>query len=136
MWATGWQERANEHLPDLLALSFGELPYREFDGRAVFGSAHWKVDAIDDYARDRPAAWIDDNVGDVCMAWPRNARHRRSCAPTPRSALRRARGGPSAVGGEALAAPSQAGNPRGLERDRLGAAAGPVPTLGGRSEVR
>ena len=32
-----------------------------FDGRAVFGSSHWKVDAIDEYAGDRPAAWIDDN---------------------------------------------------------------------------
>ena len=27
-----------------------------FDGRAVFGSAHWKVGAIDEYARGRPAA--------------------------------------------------------------------------------
>jgi hypothetical protein len=32
-----------------------------FDGRATFGSAHWKIDAIDEHAGDRPAAWIDDN---------------------------------------------------------------------------
>ena len=25
-----------------------------FDGRAVFGSAHWKLDAIDEYAAGRP----------------------------------------------------------------------------------
>ena len=40
-----------------------------FDGQAVFGSAHWKVDAIDEYAGDRPAAWIDDNIDETCLAW-------------------------------------------------------------------
>ena len=35
----------------------------------MFGSAHWKVDAIDRYAADRPAAWIDDNLNDECFAW-------------------------------------------------------------------
>jgi hypothetical protein len=40
-----------------------------FDGQAVFGSAHWKVDAINEYARDRPAAWLDDNIDETCAAW-------------------------------------------------------------------
>ena len=69
MWATGWEERANEHLPYLLKLPFRDLPTLIFDGRAVFGSAHWKVDAIDEYAGDRPAAWIDDNIDEACHAW-------------------------------------------------------------------
>ena len=69
VWATGWEERANEHLPYLLELPFRELPWLSFDGRATFGSAHWKVDAIDRYAADRPAAWIDDNLGEECVAW-------------------------------------------------------------------
>jgi hypothetical protein len=69
VWATGWEERANEHLPYLLGLPFGELPCLTFDGQAVFGSAHWKVDAISDYAGDRPAAWIDDNLNETCQAW-------------------------------------------------------------------
>ena len=30
----------------------------------MFGSAHWKLDAIDEYAGERPAAWIDDNIDD------------------------------------------------------------------------
>ena len=47
----------------------GDLPDLIFDGRAVFGSAHWKLDAIDEYAGDRPAAWIDDNIDDDCRAW-------------------------------------------------------------------
>ncbi|MBN1528368.1 MAG: hypothetical protein JW895_04870 [Thermoleophilaceae bacterium] len=69
VWATGWEDRANEHLPFLLKLPFASLPVLRFDGRAVFGSAHWKLDAIDEYAGDRPAAWIDDNIDEACMAW-------------------------------------------------------------------
>ena len=69
VWATGWEERANEHLPYVLKLPFGELPCLTFDGRAVFGSAHWKVEAIDEYAAERPAAWLDDNLDDTCIAW-------------------------------------------------------------------
>ena len=69
VWATGWEERANEHLPFILGLPFRDLPYLTFDGRAVFGSAHWKLDAIDAYAADRPAAWIDDNIDEECRAW-------------------------------------------------------------------
>jgi hypothetical protein len=69
VWATGWEERANEHLPYLLELPFSELPALTFDGRAVFGSSHWKVDAISDYAGDRPAAWIDDNLNETCHLW-------------------------------------------------------------------
>jgi hypothetical protein len=69
VWATGWEERANEHLPFLLKLPFRDLPSLTFAGRAVFGSAHWKVEAIDEYAEDRPAAWIDDNLDEDCIAW-------------------------------------------------------------------
>ena len=71
VWATGWEERANEHLPFVLGLPFRDLPWLSFDGRAVFGSAHWKVDAVDVYAADRPAAWIDDNLDEECIAWAR-----------------------------------------------------------------
>jgi hypothetical protein len=69
VWATGWEERANEHLPRLLGLPVRELPCLRFDGAAVFGSAHWKLDALDEYAADRPAAWIDDNIDEACRAW-------------------------------------------------------------------
>ncbi|HEY0644031.1 MAG TPA: HAD domain-containing protein [Nocardioides sp.] len=71
VWATGWEEKANEYLPHILGLPFRELPCLTFDGRARFGSSHWKVDAIDAYARDRPAAWIDDNMDEECVAWAR-----------------------------------------------------------------
>ena len=35
----------------------------------MFGSAHWKLDAIEEYAAERPAAWIDDNLDSDCHAW-------------------------------------------------------------------
>jgi hypothetical protein len=69
VWATGWEEKANEYLPLLLDLPDDELPVLTFDGRAVFGTAHWKLAAIEEYAGDRPAAWIDDSLDERCTAW-------------------------------------------------------------------
>jgi hypothetical protein len=69
VWATGWEEKANEYLPYILDLPARELPCLLFQGQAVFGSAHWKLDAISDYAGERPAAWIDDNIDDACRYW-------------------------------------------------------------------
>ena len=68
VWATGWEERANEHLPLLLGLP-ADLPVLTFGGRARFGTAHWKLDALDDYAGDRPLAWIDDSLDKSCREW-------------------------------------------------------------------
>ena len=41
VWATGWEEKANDYLPNILGLP--ELPHLSFDGAARFGSAHWKL---------------------------------------------------------------------------------------------
>jgi hypothetical protein len=68
VWATGWEERANDYLPTLLGLPEG-LPYLTFGGDARFGTAHWKVDAIDAYAERRPLAWVDDCIDDNCRIW-------------------------------------------------------------------
>lgn len=68
IWATGWEEAANDYLPHLLGLP-GHLPFLTFDGRVAAGSAHWKVDAIADHAGERPVAWIDDNVDESCHEW-------------------------------------------------------------------
>jgi hypothetical protein len=67
VWATGWQARANDHFPGLLGLP--RLPYVDFDGAAKFGSAHWKLEPLDAYARGRPLAWVDDNFDDICFEW-------------------------------------------------------------------
>jgi HAD domain in Swiss Army Knife RNA repair proteins len=71
VWASGWEEKAEEYLPRLLGLPAG-LPFLSFErsqgaGRSVEG--HWKLDAIDAYAGTRPLAWIDDAFDESCYAW-------------------------------------------------------------------
>jgi hypothetical protein len=67
VWASGWEDRANDHLPGILGVP--ELPYLTFDGRARFGTAHWKLDALDEYAGSRPLAWVDDSLDESCYEW-------------------------------------------------------------------
>jgi len=67
VWASGWEDRANDHLPGILGMP--ELPYLTFDGRARFGTAHWKLDALQEYAGSRPLAWIDDSLDESCYQW-------------------------------------------------------------------
>jgi hypothetical protein len=67
VWASGWEDRANDHLPGILGVP--ELPYLTFDGRARFGTAHWKLSALEEYAGSRPLAWIDDSLDPSCYEW-------------------------------------------------------------------
>lgn len=71
VWCSGWEEKADEYLPGLLGVPAG-LPHLRFDGRTraeVSARAHWKLAAIEDFAGDRPLAWIDDAFNDACHAW-------------------------------------------------------------------
>ena len=73
VWASGWEEKANEHLPRLLGLR-GPLPFLRFSRGAGAGAgrttrAHWKLASIDAYAGVRPLAWIDDAFNPACHAW-------------------------------------------------------------------
>ena len=63
VWASGWEERANEHLPHLLGLP-PELPFLRFERDVGRANAHWKLDAIDAYAGERALAWVDDALND------------------------------------------------------------------------
>lgn len=76
VWASGWEERADDHLPHLLGLPAG-LPFLRFSRAVGRAHAHWKLEAIDAYAGGRPLAWIDDALNDACHEWARE-RH----APT------------------------------------------------------
>ena len=68
VWASGWEERADEHLPHLLGLPSG-LPFLRFERAVGRANAHWKLDAIDSYAAGRALAWVDDALGPECEAW-------------------------------------------------------------------
>ncbi len=73
VWASGWEEKADEYLPGLLGLPKG-LPFLSFE-RRVGGlrsrNAHWKLGAIEEHARTRALAWIDDSLDEECHAWAR-----------------------------------------------------------------
>ena len=58
VWCTGWEERANEHLPAALGLP-GPLPYLSFDRSPGHDPPHWKLDAIDDLGRRAAPAGLD-----------------------------------------------------------------------------
>jgi hypothetical protein len=68
VWASGWEERANEHLPHLLGLP-RELPFLRFARAVGRSNAHWKLDAIETYAGGRALAWIDDAFNPACHEW-------------------------------------------------------------------
>ena len=69
VWATGWEHAADEHLPDLLGLARGEMHTLVFGDLVAGGPADWKIGPIEEYAGDRPAAWIDDNLDERCERW-------------------------------------------------------------------
>lgn len=73
VWCTGWEDKADEHLPVHLGVPSG-LPHLSFDGAThaeVSARAHWKLGAIAAHAGDRPLAWVDDAFNDACWAWAR-----------------------------------------------------------------
>jgi hypothetical protein len=68
VWCSGWEEKAEEYLPRLLDLPAG-LPFLQFSRTVGRSNAHWKLDAIDTYADERPLAWIDDAFNPACHTW-------------------------------------------------------------------
>jgi hypothetical protein len=69
VWCSGWEEKADEHLPFALGLPAG-LPHIAFAPAAESPDRHWKLDAIDAFAgSERPLAWIDDAHDESCVAW-------------------------------------------------------------------
>jgi hypothetical protein len=79
VWCTGWEERADAHLPEALGLPSGlahvrlqrdEPPATAAEPAAAAALRHWKLDAIDAFAgAQRPLAWLDDAHDDSCAAW-------------------------------------------------------------------
>ena len=71
VWASGWEEKADEHLPHLLGLP-AALPFLRFPQAAPgtqYTHGHWKLESIGEYAAGRPLAWIDDMLSPACHEW-------------------------------------------------------------------
>ncbi|MER5498257.1 HAD domain-containing protein [Streptomyces sp. NPDC002466] len=68
VWATGWEDQANTfitpvlNLPTLPVVRFPPVPFDPAE----------KVPAIDAFAGDRPAAWVDDAHTPEALAWARS----------------------------------------------------------------
>lgn len=67
VWASGWEDKANFYLPQLLGLP--ELPHVSFDIEARSGGAHWKLAGLEAFAGERAIAWVDDNFDESCYEW-------------------------------------------------------------------
>jgi hypothetical protein len=69
VWCSGWEEKANDHLPYALSLPAG-MPFLSFVRNPGHGHGHWKLPAIEAYAGPhRALAWIDDAHDEACHAW-------------------------------------------------------------------
>jgi HAD domain in Swiss Army Knife RNA repair proteins len=68
VWASGWEEKAEEYLPRLLGLPAG-LPFLRFEHSPGRTHPHWKLAAIEEHAGSRALAWVDDAFNDACHAW-------------------------------------------------------------------
>ena len=80
VWATGWEDRANEYLLHMLGLE--PMPVLRFGSSARFGSAHWKLEPIGAYAAGRALAWIDDSLDESCHDWARERAEPTLLVPT------------------------------------------------------
>jgi len=68
VWATGWEEKANANLLDVVGLN-GPLETLSFDDHKYDHQAHWKLGALEAHSADKAIAWIDDAHDDVCHSW-------------------------------------------------------------------
>ena len=80
VWATGWEEKANDYMPNVLGMP--ELPFLSFGEAARFGSAHWKLGPLERYGEGRAVAWIDDSFDESCYEWARKRKEPTLLVPT------------------------------------------------------
>jgi len=67
VWATSWEHAANRLLAPVLGLP--ELPFISFASLAARRGRTWKLSAVKRFIRDRPMAWVDDELGNDAHRW-------------------------------------------------------------------
>jgi hypothetical protein len=71
VWATGWEDEANDVISPRLGLPhLPVVPWGE-DMITAPGRLHWKTRDIIAFAEGRPFIWIDDEIGDLDQEWVR-----------------------------------------------------------------
>lgn len=68
VWATSWEHEANAVVAPLFGLP--PLPVIVFEDKARLGES-WKLPAIRAFVRDRPCAYVDDDIGRDALSWMR-----------------------------------------------------------------
>jgi hypothetical protein len=58
VWATSWEDEANEFIGPHIGLP--KLPVVKFEIPVFAGRKHWKTDHLIAYADGRPFVWVDD----------------------------------------------------------------------------
>jgi len=72
VWCSGWEERADEHLPAALGLPRGlrHLTFAPTAETPASSIRHWKLASIDAFVGEqRPLAWVDDDHDASCARW-------------------------------------------------------------------
>jgi hypothetical protein len=67
VWATSWGHAASQALAPVLGLP--ELPVISFRGAPTRRGGTWKLSAVKRFVRDRPMAWVDDELGRDAHRW-------------------------------------------------------------------
>jgi len=68
VWATAWMEDAAEALGPVLGLP-DDVPFLRFDPDADRDAPTYKLPVVKRFVRDRPVAWVDDELGEDVIAW-------------------------------------------------------------------
>lgn len=68
VWATSWPPESAEEFGALLGLP-ADLPFLRFDSDRIQGHGNFKLAVVRGFVRYRPAAWVDDELGEDCLAW-------------------------------------------------------------------
>lgn len=71
VWATSWQDGANEHLAPALGLPTLPVVRLSPDDEFEPGTS-WKLAAVRAFVRGRPFAWLDDELGFDVHQWAAN----------------------------------------------------------------
>ncbi|MER5355443.1 hypothetical protein ABT093_34595 [Kitasatospora sp. NPDC002551] len=71
VWATTWEHEANDFVAPLLGLPVLPVIVWSDPRPRPEGGVFWKTPDIVARARDRPFAWVDDQITDADRAWVR-----------------------------------------------------------------
>lgn len=74
VWASSWMRDGAEAFGPLVGLP-ADLPFLRFDPDVDRDAATYKLPVVERFARNRPVAWVDDELGEDVAAWADSRQH-------------------------------------------------------------